>query len=134
MFAFTKYGVAEEQDNLSPFEKKLRERFLKNSNQIAVFTQAQSINPQITFGNVVDSMYDTFSQNLHESPTTVERLNDLCMIHIRKKHAISTKSTLRTADLHSRANIPSTILPRRSFEMQDDSYDKIVEYPNFRKV
>ena len=134
MSMFTKYATAEVQDNLSPFEKKLRERFLSNSNQMDVFHKAQlEINPQITFGNVVDSMYETFDHNLHDSPTTIEKLNNLSMFHMRRKHSISTKSQIRTADLHSRSNIPRNILPRRLFELQEDSRDNIVEFPNFRK-
>jgi len=130
--SYLRYALAEDGDNLSPFEKQLRDQFLTDANKISVFKIAQSeIDPFITYGNTVDSMYETFTNYVHRIPTTVEELNGYCISEMKKKKNLCQQGTLRERNKFIRAEIPSNFLPRASFSVQDDSYDKLLEFPNF---
>lgn len=131
--SYLKYSLAEDGDNLSPFEKQLRSRFLTNENKNLVFKSAQtSVDAFITYGNVVDAMYETFTNNLHSNPSTVDELNTFCINEMKKKKNLCQQGTLRSRNNFIRASIPSNFLPRPSFSLQDEeSYDKILEFPRF---
>ena len=128
--SYSSYSTAEDGDNLSPFEKRLRTQFTSKSNQSIVFSSAQkNVDPLITFGNVVDEMYDTFTANLHLSPHSVELLNSRTISTLIRKRDLHNNSTIRTRERDfTRSKLPSDFLPRASFRLQEDSDDKILEF------
>ena len=130
--SYPNYSLAEDGDNLSLFEKKLRSQFLSKSNQSVVFSVAQrNVDPLITFGTVVDQMYESFTGNLHLSPHSVESLNSSTIGSLIRKRDLSNSATIRIRERDfARSKIPSNFLPRASFKLQEDSDDKILEFFN----
>jgi len=130
--SYLRYSLAEDGDNLSPFEKQLRERFLSDENKKTIYKMAQSqIDPFITYGNVIDSMYESFTNFAHMNPTNVEEINAFCIEEMKKKRNLCQQGTLRTRNRFIRASKPSTFLPRASFSVQEDSHDNILQFPKF---
>ena len=128
--SYSAYSLAEDGDNLSPFEKRLREQFISRSNQSVVFSSAQqNVDPLITFGTVVDEMYDTFTANLHLSPHSVEILNSRTISTLIRKRDMNNNATVRTRERDfTRSKLPTDFLPRASFRLQENSDDKILEF------
>ena len=129
-YSFLKYSLAKDGDNLAPFEKKLKAQFFSNENQKIVFENAQkSVDPFITFGNVVESMHETFDNSLHLTPNNVNQLNRICIEKLSKKKNLCQQGTVRSRNTFIRANIPTNFLPRASFSLQEESNDHILEFP-----
>jgi len=130
------YSLNKDEDfALSPAEKKLRTEFLSKDNQAFLFTNTKNlVDPNISYGRVVDFMYEIFTMSLSKDPQSVQFLNNLCINEIRRKIKLNTKATVRVRDRGiKRANIPENFLPRPSFSRQEDSHDKILEFPMFRR-
>lgn len=120
---------------LSPSEKALRVQFLSPDNQQYMYQNTKKlVNKDISYGRVVDFMYETFTNSLSKAPQTVVYLNNLCINAIRVRTTLNTKAIIRTRDRGiKKANIPQNVLPRPSFSNQNDSNDKILEIPIFRR-
>lgn len=127
---FVNYTLQGNGENLSPAEQQLREKFLSKDNKDSVFGMVQrSVDPMVTYGNVVDSMFETFEGSLYLVVDTVEQLNELFIKRFQERRKASLEATARSRQRgFVRSNIPEHILPRASFSVQDESHDKIVEF------
>lgn len=127
---FVNYTLQDNGENLSPAEQQLRGQFLSKENKDSVFGMVQrSVDPMVTYGNVVDSMHETFEGSLYLVVDTVEQLNELFIKRFRDRRKASLEATARSRQRgFVRSNIPEHILPRAAFSIQDESHDKIVEF------
>lgn len=127
---FVNYTLQGNGENLSPAEQQLRAKFLSKENKDSVFAMAQrTVDPMVTYGNIVDSMHETFEGSLYLVVETVAQMNDLFIKRFQDKRKASLEATARSRQRgFVRSNIPENILPRASFSLQDDSHDKIVEF------
>lgn len=129
------YYLRKEEDyNLSPSEKVLRQAFLSNDNQMYLFENTkQLVDKNISYGRVVDEMYTTFTMSLANNPPHVAYLNNMCINSIKEKFNRNSEATVRTRDrAFTRSNIPQSFLPRPSFTETQDS-NELMEFPLFRK-
>ncbi len=127
---FVNYTLQGNGENLSPAEQQLKGKFLSKENKDLVFGMVQrSVDPMVTYGNVVDAMYETFEGSLYLVVDTVEQLNELFIKRFQDRRKASLEATARSRQRgFVRSNIPENILPRASFSIQDESHDKIVEF------
>lgn len=127
---FVNYTLQDNGENLSPAEQELQRKFLSKENKDAVFGIVQtSVDPMVTYGNVVNAMHQTFEESLYLVVDTVKQFNDLFLERFQDKRNASLEATTRSRQRgFVRLNIPANILPRASFSLQDDSHDKIVEF------
>lgn len=128
------YSVrSEENSKLSPFEKTLRNEFLSEQNTLFLFENTKKlIDKNISYGNVVDQMYETFTLSLSDNPPSTSYLNNVCINKIRSDFERKTNAIIRTRERSFiKSNIPQNFLPRPSFSAQEDSNDRLVEFPLF---
>lgn len=127
---FVNYTLQGNGENLSPIEQQLRSKFLSNENKDVVFRQVQeSIDSMVSYGNVTDAMYESFERSLFLTLGTVGEMNNefLRTFAGKRKTAMQAMSRSRERGF-AKSNIPSTFLPRPSFNLQDDSNDRILEF------
>jgi len=127
---FVNYTLQDDGENLSPLEKLLRERFLSKDNKDVVYRMVQSqIDPMVTYGNVTDAMYECFERSLFLVLDTVKEMNDVFIQKFAQKRKTSLEAMSRSRDRgFVKSNIPSNFLPRPSFNLQENSNDKLLEF------
>jgi len=127
---FVNYTLQDDGENLSPVEKILRTRFLSDENKAVVYQKVQQVvDPMITYGNVVDAMYESFERSLFLVLNTVDEMNAVFIKSFSDKRKTSLIAMARSRERgFVKSNIPSNFLPRPSFNLQDNSNDKILEF------
>jgi len=127
---FVNYTLQDDGENLSPIEKILRTKFLSKENMDVVYRMVQeNIDPMVTYGNVTDAMYESFEKSLFLVLDTVGEMNTVFMKNFAEKRKTSMDAMSRSRDRgFVKSNIPSNFLPRPSFNLQDNSNDKILEF------
>lgn len=108
---------------MTPKEKVVKEEFLSKENSLRVFGSAQRhVNPTISYSNVVDAMHKEFTQGLGGSaPVSVPSLNQTTIDNLSisyTKHIVAMHQTRRVG--FDTSKIPSNMLPRPSFNLQED--------------
>ena len=115
------------QDELvSPQEKRLKEMFFVQSNVNRIVEESNSrVDPAISHACVVDTMHCVFTNMLgHNQILSISQLNTSVVQELFRRKVSSDKASAVSRSVgFERSKIPSRMLPRPSFSMEDDDKD-----------
>ena len=115
------------QDELvSPQEKRLKDLFFLKGNVDRIVDEVHSrVDPEASRGCVVDTMHCVFTNMLgHNQILSLDQLNTSVVQHLFRMKVSSDKASSVSRSVgFERSKIPSRMLPRPSFSMEDDDED-----------
>ena len=111
-----------DKESILPFEKKIKATFLSEANKVEVWKSViNSVNPTITFGNVVDAMEDIFTISIIDQFTSVENLNTRTIQKISIDNARNIRGMARSREFgFVNGKIPSKMLQRPIFTVEEE--------------
>lgn len=120
------FAYSLDQSSLLPFEKRMKARFLSEENKLVVWRLAtRSVNPTISFGNVVDAMESVFNLSTYDLPSSVNGLNVRTIDKLKADHERHVRGTAKSREFgFVNGKIPSTMLARPSFSVEKDGEDE----------
>lgn len=120
------FAYSLDKSSLLPSEKIMKARFLSDDNKLVVWKLAtRSVNPTISFGNVVDAMENVFILSTYDLPPSVNDLNVRTINKIKEDHERHIKGTAKSREFgFVKGKIPSTMLARPSFAMEKNNEEE----------
>ena len=108
-------------DRYTPVELQLRKQFLGDSNQAMLFRTLQGSDASFQMsGSSIELMTTTFTRNV-DREKTIEGMNEVFLRAYAAKVATDEASRrFATNKFHTRANLPSTFIPRAGRTDGDD--------------
>lgn len=119
------FSYSLDKTSLLPSEKVMKAKFLSEENKLVVWRSAtRLVYPTITFGNVVDEMENVFNLSTYDLPSSVKDLNNRTIEKLQRDHERHIRGTARSREFgFVNGKIPSTMLPRPSFSVEDEKED-----------
>lgn len=111
------------EEPMSPKEKALKTQFFDKQNTLRVFSSAQThVNPTVSYSTVVDAMHKEFTLGLGgRAPIDVETLNQSTINNMYDSYQKHLRAVAHTREVgFENSKIPTTMLPRASFNLQED--------------
>lgn len=111
------------EEPMTPKEKIIKNEFLGKANTLRVCASAQRhVNASISYSTVVDAMHKEFSIGLGGSaPVKLDTLNQTTINNLHESFQKHLKAVAHTREIgFENSRIPTNILPRPSFNLQED--------------
>lgn len=112
------------EEPMTPKEKEVQRLFFGKENTLLVHGSAQRhVNPSMSYSTVVDAMHKQFTVGLGGSdPVDVASLNQATIDGLYDSYQKHVKAVEHTREVgFEKSRIPSNMLPRPSFNLQEDA-------------